>query len=346
MNKIQLPMPIIDEKEEELLNILTEKYQILIEPSKISKIGTKIGQLVPSKVKEFGQVVGTTLTEKEFYIQMMNYIESGFKTIEEQAAKFSISESKILEEINEVSTISISTLDEICMLRVYEISSLVNRYRNKDMFITTLEGASTGALGFWGLPFNIVFSTFLYFRAVQSIATFYGYDVKRDSTELVIASEVFTKALNPSSKSHSGEMTDIIGKIMIMSQATMVKQTAKKTWTDMINRGGVPLLLTQMRALAHKSAQKALNNTGVKGLENSIFREAFEQIGRQLTLKNIGKVVPVVSSIMGALIDTAQMKKVLEYADLFYQKRFLLEKESRISHLQLEQEKDSVKYFV
>lgn len=338
MNKIQLPMPIIDEKEDGLLERLTEEYQKLIEPSKISKIGKKIGQFVPSNVKEFGQAVGVTLTEKELYIQMMNYVGSGFKTIEEQAAKFSISESKILEEINEVSTISISTLDEICMLRVYEISSLVNRYKKKDMFITTLEGASTGALGFWGLPFNIVFSTFLYFRAVQSIATFYGYDVKGDSAELVIASEVFTKALNPSSNSHSGEMVDIIGKIMVMSRATMVKQTAKKTWTDMANRGGIPLLLTQMRALAHKSAQKALNNAGAKGLENSIFREAFEQIGRQLTLKNIGKVVPVVSSVIGALVDRTQMKKVLEYADLFYQKRFLLEKESRISHLQLERE--------
>lgn len=41
-----------------------------------------------------------------------------------------------------------------------------------------IEGGGTGAFGFWGLPFNLVLSTFLYFRAVQSIAMFYGYDVK------------------------------------------------------------------------------------------------------------------------------------------------------------------------
>ncbi len=101
---------------------------------------------------------------------------------------------------------------------------------------------------------------------------FYGYDVKNDSTELVIASEVFTNALSPSTSDANNEATNIIGKIMLMSQAAVVKQTAKKTWTDMAARGGIPLLL-------------------------------------------------------------AQMKKVLEYADIFYQKRFIVEKESRISNL-------------
>ena len=162
---------------------------------------------------------------------------------------------------------------------------------------------------------------------------FYGYDVKNDSTELVIASEVFTNALSPSTSDANNEATNIIGKIMLMSQAAVVKQTAKKTWTDMAARGGIPLLLAQMRALAHKSAQKALQNVGAKGLENNIFKEAFEQIGRKLTLKAIGKAEPIASTVTCALIDTAQMKKVLEYADIFYQKRFIVEKESRISNL-------------
>ena len=128
-------------------------------------------------------------------------------------------------------------------------------------------------------------------------------------------------------------MTNIIAKIMLMSQATAIKQTAKKTWTYMIEKGGIPLLLAQMRALANKSAQKALQNAGQKGLENSVFKETFEQVGRKLTLKNIGKAVPIASAVVGALMDTAQMKQVLTFADLFYQKRFILEKESRIANL-------------
>ena len=64
-----------------------------------------------------------------------------------------------------------------------------------------------------------------------------------------------------------------------------------------------------------------------------MFKEAFEQIGRKLTLKTVGKAVPIFSALIGALIDTAQMKKVLEFADIFYQKRFILEKETRIHNL-------------
>lgn len=44
----------------------------------------------------------------------------------------------------------------------------------------------------------------------------------------------------------------------------------------------------------------------------------------------INKSIPFVSAGIGAFLDTAQMKRVLEYADIFYQKRFIAEKESRI----------------
>jgi hypothetical protein len=49
---------------------------------------------------------------------------------------------------------------------------------------------------------------------------------------------------------------------MLMSQASMIKQTAQKTWSDMASKGGIPLLMTQMRALAYKSAQTALDKAG------------------------------------------------------------------------------------
>ena len=37
--------------------------------------------------------------------------------------------------------------------------------------------------------------------------------------------------------------------------------------------------------------------------------------------------------MIGALFDTAQMNTVLEYADVFYNKRYLFEKEARINTL-------------
>lgn len=109
----------------------------------------------------------------------------------------------------------------------------------------------------------------------------------------------------------------------------------------MAARGGVSLLLTQMRALANKSAQKALEKVGEKGLEESLFKGIFEQIGKKLTKKAIGKTIPVVGAVIGALFDTAQMNTVIDYANIFYNKRYLLEKEVRINSL-IEEEDDTI----
>lgn len=325
-----MPVPILNKKEQNSLDILTARYNKLIEPSKIAKIGKKAGELVPEKIKTLGKDLGISISEQQLYTQMMNLVGKGFKTIEEQAAKFSISEKQIVAKINKKSKQQITNIEEICLVRSYDISKAISNNKWQDILAAAVEGGGTGAVGLFGLPFNIVLSTFLYFRAVQSIAMFYGYDVKNDSAELVIASDVFAHALSPAKNDVNNEMTSIIGKIMVMSQAATVKQMSKKTWTDMAARGGVPLLLTQMRALANKAAQKALEKAGQKGLENTLFKEVFEQIGKKLTKDAIGKSIPYFSAAFSALVDTAQMNQVLEFADIFYQKRFIMEKENRI----------------
>ena len=305
----------------------------MIEPSKIAKLGKKAGEFIPEKIKSIGKDLGITISEQELYSQMVEVIGKGFKIIEEQASKYSISEKQIIKRISKNSKAQISNIEEICLVRSYDIDKALNNYKWQDYIATIVEGAGTGAVGFWGIPFNIVLSTFLYFRAVQSIAMFYGYDVKNNSDELVIANDVFTLALSPKNHDVNNEMLTIIGKIMVMSQAETVKQMTKKTWTEMASRGGIPLLLTQMRALAHKTAKKALEKAGKKGLENSLFRETFEQIGKKLTKKTISKSIPYFSAIFSALIDTTQMNQVLEFANIFYQKRFIMEKENRIELL-------------
>lgn len=329
--RFSAPSPIVNSKEIASLDDLTKCYNKLIQPSKIAILGQKVGSLVPEGMKEFGAGITKNITAQELYQQSMELIAKSFKVVEEKAAKYSISEKTILKKANEIiPNYKITEIDEICFARSYKLSKIVNSYKMQDSMAAFIEGGVTGAIGFWGLPFNFVLSTFLYFRAVQVIAMIYGYDVRNDIAEMVIASEVFANALSPTKNDINNEMTSIIGKVMVMTQASVVKQTAKKTWTDMASRGGIPLLLTQMRALAHKAAQKALQNAGAKGLENSIFKEVFEQVGRKLTLKTIQKSVPAVSAVLGAIIDTAQMDNVLKYADIFYQKRFILEKEKRI----------------
>ena len=329
----EMPKPILDEREYEELDDLTKRYEKLTSPGPIRRAAKKAGAIVPAGVKDAVANVGNTISEQEVYEQALKLIGSGFKVLEEQAARITVSEKSVIKGVNAVSKAAdVETLEEVCRIRAYDVSKAANKKNVQHIVAALAEGGGTGVAGFAGIPFNLVLSTFLYYRAVQSIAMSYGYDVKNDPAELVIASEVFANALSPASKGGNG-VSNNVAKFMAISAAEGVKQTAKKTWAAMIERGGPALLLAQMRALANVAARKALENAGKKGLENSVFREIFEQIGRRLTLKAIQRAVPVVSAGIGALVDTAQMNIVLQYADIFYHKRFLLEKTDRVRHL-------------
>lgn len=330
---IVLPSPIIDAKEDDSLRKLTERYDNLIEPGALSKIGNKSLSLIPRPVKQAGNAVKSTITERELYAQCMEVVVEGFGVLEKQAARLTVPEKTIIKRINKVSEdVKINSIDTICLARSYDIAKIVSSYKTQDRIVALLEGGTTGAFGFPGLPFNLVLSTFLYYRAVQSIALHYGYDIKNDASELIIASDVFRNALSPKSKG-TNEASELIGKIMTMTEVTTVKQMSKKTWAEMASHGGVPLLICQMRALANKAAKNALEKAGQKGLEENLFKEVFKQIGKKLTKQAVGKSVPVVGAVIGALFDIAQMNKILEYADVFYNKRFLLEKKARINTL-------------
>jgi len=58
-----IPVPVLNEKEQESLDILTARYNKMIEPSKIAKIGKKAGELVPEKIKTWGKDLGINISE-------------------------------------------------------------------------------------------------------------------------------------------------------------------------------------------------------------------------------------------------------------------------------------------
>lgn len=330
---ILLPSPIIDSKEDVSIKILTDRYEKLVKPGVLGKTGKKVVEIIPKPIKNVGKAAKDAITEKELYAQCMKVAVEGFGILEKQAAKLTVSERTIVKKVNDVSKdVEITSLEEVCLARSYDISKLVNKYKTQNLGLALVEGGATGYFGFAGLPFNLVLSTFLYYRAVQSVAMYYGYDIKNDPAELMIASDVFMNALSPNSHG-TNEVTGIIGKIMLMTEITTVKQLTKKTWEEMAKHGGVTLLICKMRALANIAAQKALEKAGQKGLEESLFKGVFEQIGKSLSKKAVGKAVPMAGAVIGALFDTTQMNTVLEYADVFYNKRYLLEKEARINTL-------------
>lgn len=328
-----IPNQILDAKEEKSLESLTEVYNKMVAPNAVSKAMKKVGEKVPQIVKDAFSSAGGKISEAEIFAKSMELLGKSFQTLEQFAAKVTISEKEIIKQVNELTEDNqISTLDEICLVRSYELSKIVGKYKYADIIAALIEGAATGAPGFAGIPFNLVLSTFLYYRAVQSIAMFYGYDIKNDPAELAIASEVFMNGLNPKATPAS-ELSGAIAKIMLLTQTTTVAQTVKKGWIAMAEKNGITLLLTQMRALAHSAARKALEKAGKRGLERTAFTEVFEQIGKKLTQKSLTKAVPYIGAFIGATIDTAQMVQITQYAEVFYCKRFILEKESRINTL-------------
>lgn len=284
-----LPDPLLTNRELAELEALTEQYEKMVAPSKLKQLTDKAGSKIPENLRA---TVGDALDgltseiqQQELYAQVMKQVVDGFKVIEEQAAKYSVTEAQIVEAANTtLENVTIRSIDELFMLRSFDVAKIAAGENGKHLLLAATEGAVTGAPGFAGLPFNIVFSMFLYYRAVQSVAMMYGFNVKEDPAEMVIAGDVFSNAMAPSAGSADG-MALAIGKVMLVAEMEGVKQTVKKGWTAMAARGGAAMLVTQIRALANVAARKALENTGKKSIESSVFKTYSSKLAG-ISLKN------------------------------------------------------------
>lgn len=331
--KYQIPDPMVDARELRKLDELTKRYEEMTSPGLFSKAKDAVVDFLPESVKKNVDEALHQLTEQEIYQQMMQIVSEGFASIEKLAASATVSEESVVRAFSKAfPERGLNTLSEICLFRSYDVSKVANSRNYQHSIAALLEGAATGAAGFPGIPFSLVLSTLLYYRAVQSIAMYYGYDVKGDPSEMVIAGEVFAASLAPKGADLGGAI-GLVGKIMAIAEVASVGQVVKKGWQAMAEHGGVCLLIAQLRALAHAAAKRALQKAGQEGLEKSIFRAVLEQVGRKLPQKAVQRGVPIVGGLIGALFDTGQMQRVLMYADTFYHKRFLIEKELRVMSL-------------
>lgn len=334
-----LPNPVINEREYDEINELAEKYKKLLEPSALAKAGKFIGDTTPEPLKAIAGKVGDAakdtidgFTKQDLIAGALSWAATGFKQLEEYAARSTVGRDYVLQRINSGKQKErVEELEEICMLRSYDVAKIANNESLQHLAIAFVEGGSTGAAGFAGIIPNLALSMLIYFRAVQSVAMFYGYDVKNDPAELIIAGDVFSQSMSPNAKGNS--TNDYIGKILVYAETATIRKAAKKTWTAVIQTGGAGLLVTQIRALSNAAARKALEKSGKQTLENKVFSNALARVGEKLTLKNLTTMVPIVGAGFGALFDFAQMNKVLEFANLFYHKRFILEKPERVQQL-------------
>ena len=335
------PDPILDATENDHFSRLVREYEDFKKPGRLSRgisvVSNKVASVTPIVVKNAvsgakDKIAGSlkAVSEADLIKQALCIAQDGFGILTSAISSLSLSPDGIVKKYNKCG-MSIESYEYVCTLRGYKISKILWKNRWWDYGCTLTEGAATGFYGFYGLPFNLALSLLLYFRAAQSSALYWGYDVVNDPAELQIASEVTLFCLNPTVESGVLNSSGLLGKMMLASNATALQQAlATKTFGQMIERGGAELLYVQIRALANKAAQKALEKAGERGIEQQIFKQMLEQLGRLAPREAAKKAIPVVGAVVGALFDTAFVHRVLRGSMIFYHKRFLAEKEHRV----------------
>jgi hypothetical protein len=328
----------LDCKEIDLLETLTKEYEKFIAPGPVIKQFTKtkdkVSGLLPEKVKE---ITNDSMIKASDWSVIKKVIEStgeGFGTVQENTARITLSKNKILQYLSN-DTNQLSEFEKICTLRSYYIEkNLLTKRKLLDLPSAFVGGGITGFFGLWGVPFNLAYTFFMYYRSVQAVALYYGYDIIDDPRELEFASNVTMTCLSPHLESNVHNLGSIIGRMMFATNVTTLKESLSKlTYKQMAERGGAELLYVQIRALANTQAKKALETVSKEGVEAGIFKNLLEQVGKRMGKETGKKAVPVLGAFIGALSDTHTMNKIIKGSNLIYHKRFLFEKDIRVNAL-------------
>ncbi|WP_077212319.1 EcsC family protein [Bacillus dakarensis] len=328
----------LDKREEKLLEILTRDYEKFIEPGPIQKqlikAQGKVLEFTPEKLKTITADTIKKANDLTVIRKVLEKAGDGFYVVQENSSRLTLNKSKIVEFLNK-GQFQIEEFPEICTLRSYHIEkAALNRRKLIDLPSAMVGGGGTGFFGLAGVPFNLAYTFFMYFRSVQAIGLYYGYDVLDDPRELEFASNVTVTCLSPHLESDVKNLGSIISKMMLAANVSSLKESLSKlTYKQMAQKGGAELLYVQIRAFANAAAKKAIKDAGKEGLEAGIFRKLLEQLGKRMTQETGKKAVPLVGAFIGALSDTYTMNKILYGANLIYHKRFLFEKNIRVKAL-------------
>ena len=118
---------VLDDRELAELDQLRARYEKMTAPGMLAKAGEKIASILPVSIREAAENAGEAITEQQFYAEAMKTIAVGFKTLEAQAAKVTVSEKTVVEKANKLTSgRAIESLDELCFVRSYEVAKIAN----------------------------------------------------------------------------------------------------------------------------------------------------------------------------------------------------------------------------
>ncbi len=154
----------LDQRELELLETLTEKYDKFIEPGPIQKqiIKTKekVSDVLPEKFKEVTSDAINKASDWAIIKKVKQSAGKGFGVVNENSARYTFNKDNILKSLRD-DTNQLYQFEQICQLKSYYIErNVLNRRRLLDLPSAFLGGGITGFFGLWGVPFNLAY-TFL-----------------------------------------------------------------------------------------------------------------------------------------------------------------------------------------
>lgn len=136
------PNDVLDQKEIEEIDSLTNQYNALVSPGLLEKVQKAISNALPDQIKNALASAGENLSEQEFYLKAMEVIATGFKTLEEQAARFTVTEEAVINEANQLTDQKpITSLNEICFMRSYQVAHIAENKKFPILVLPCLKEA-------------------------------------------------------------------------------------------------------------------------------------------------------------------------------------------------------------
>lgn len=348
------PEPIVNSREHKRFSELKNKYEDFRSPSFVghqanrvkngaASAGRKLQKWVPgleAAQKNMKRML-KEVSDKQIVKQVLSETAKGGGLALRWCAQGTLSKSAVRRRLKS-DGVEVGEFKHICGCRSYEIAPLAEKDW-KSRWGAALQGIGTGALGgARGVGLNLALSTVLFLRATQRVALHYGYDAVNREEEQVIASKVTLQSLQPEEGPATGSTGSLLGKMMAAGEISALKKALERsTYQEMARQGGAQLLYTKLRATANKAAQSALNKAGKEGFETTLVRRLLRDLGERIPKRVGQRVVPIVGGVIGGGIDTWQMQQVIRGANLVYHKRFIAEKEERVTRLIGQEEQEA-----
>jgi hypothetical protein len=226
------PDPVLDARELDLIPRLAAQYEKFVSPGVIArslstvlkKVPSTAIKITPDKLLKLASDALDAARETELIKMALSHASRGFGELTKQASRFTLSPDGVLRTFR-ADGHSVRNYDEVCAMRSYSIERSLSKRDWKDRCAAFVEGAATGAPGVFGIPFNLALSFLLYFRATQSTALYYGYDVRDDPRELQFASEVTLTSLEPDLNEGAETLGGLIGKMMLAAELSALSRS-------------------------------------------------------------------------------------------------------------------------